>query len=201
VNSRISAPARHPFLLTIATLTLVACGGGGLSGEYTPPDGGGGFFEKLAFTSGKKVQITFMGQTRELTYQVDGKTLKIISPNASETQIFTMDNAGCIDGGGMIGRYCRSGGAAASGSGRELAGTWEAKAPGGSFRLTFAGGNKVQMTMQDDGGSPETHDGSYTVSGNTVTISSPGGMPIQLTRKGGSLEATMGGLTMTFTQR
>ena len=40
------------------------------------------------------------------------------------------------------------------------------------------------MTMQDDGGNPESHDGSYSVSGNQVTISAAGGVPLQFTRKG-----------------
>jgi hypothetical protein len=171
-----------------------------LSGTYAAT-GGGGFFEKLTFTSGKTVEITFMGQTRELTYQVDGKKLKIISPNAAETQIFTIDNAGCFDGGGLLGKYCKVGGNTATGSGGStgnLSGIWEAKAPGGSFRLTFAGNGKVQMTMQDGGGNPESHDGSYSVSGSLVTISAPGGVPLQLTRKGNALEGAFGGLTMTF---
>jgi hypothetical protein len=196
-------PLSHrPSLLALVPLLLAACGGGGLSGIYTAT-GGGGFFEKLNFTSGTKVEITFMGQTRELTYRVDGRTLKIQSPSA-ETQIFTIDNAGCFDGGNLLGKYCRMGGNSATGSGgskADLSGIWEAKAPGGSFRLTFAGDGKVQMTMQDDGGNPESHDGSYSVSGNQVTISAPGGVPLQLTRKDNTLEGAFGGLTMTFTKQ
>lgn len=193
----------HRSPLAVLALLFAACGGGGLSGVYTPT-GGAGFFEKLTFTSGKTVEITFMGQTRELTYQVDGKKLKIISPNSAETQIFSLDNTGCFDGGGLLGKYCRTGGnsaTASSGSTGSLAGIWEAKAPGGSFRLTFSAGGKVQMTMQDDGGNPESHDGSYTLSGSQVTISAPGGVPLQLTHKGNTLEGAFGGMTMTFTQQ
>ncbi len=144
-----------------------------------------------------------MGQTRELAYEVNGKKLKIISPNSAETQIFSIDNAGCFDGGGLLGKYCKAGGIPAGESrsgGGSIAGTWEAKAPGGTFKLIFAGSNEVTMTMQDDGGNPESHQGSYSVSGNDVIISAPGGVPMHLTRKGNSLEGAFGGLTMTFTR-
>jgi hypothetical protein len=107
------------------------------------------------------VEITFMGQVREIGYETDGKTLKIINPNAGETQVFTIDSAGCFDGGGLIGTYCKADGIAAALSGRGLTGTWEAKAPGGSFRLTFAEDNKVKLTVADDGGTPESQEASY----------------------------------------
>jgi hypothetical protein len=184
----------------VLTLSLAACGGGGLSGAYTP-SGGYGFFEKMNFTSKNKVEITFMGQVREIGYETDGKTLTIINPNAGETQIFTIDNAGCFDGGGLIGKYCRADGMATALAGRGLAGTWEAKAPGGSFRLTFAADNKVKLTVADDGGTPESQDASYEVSGNQVTVSAPGGVPIQLTRNGQALVGNFGGVSITFTQR
>ena len=184
----------------VLTLSLAACGGGGLSGTYTPK-GGNGFFEKMTFTSGDKVEITFMGQVREIGYETDGKTLKIINPNAGETQVFTLDSAGCFDGGGLIGTYCKADGIAAALSGRGLTGTWEAKAPGGSFRLTFAEDNKVKLTVADDGGTPESQEASYAVSGNQVTVSAPGGVPIQLTRNGQALVGNFGGVTITFSQR
>ena len=191
--------SQRPILVALSLL-LAACGGGGLSGTYTP-SGGAGFFEKLTFTSDKTAEITFMGQTREIGYEVDGKRLKIINPNAGETQIFTIDDTGCFDGGGFIGKYCRTDGIAALLSGRELAGTWEAKAPGGSLRLTFGEGNKVRLTIADNSGTPQTDDVNYEVAGNRVTISAPGGPAVELIRKGDSLTGDFGGLTVTFTHR
>ncbi|HEU5217390.1 MAG TPA: hypothetical protein VFU23_01955 [Gemmatimonadales bacterium] len=183
--------------LLLFTITLAACGGGGLSGSYTP-SGGAGFFEKMNFTSGKKVEITFMGQTRELGYALAGKKLKIISPDAGETQIFSMDGAGCFDGGGLLGKYCPSGGIVAVARAGSLTGTWEAKAPGGSFRLTFEAGDKVTLTMADEGGAPQNEAGTYEVSGDRITIRGPTGNALDLTRKGASLEGAFGGLTITF---
>ena len=200
MNSRSSTPIRRASPLLFPALLAAACGGG-LSGTYSPVEGG--FFQALDFTSGDKVQVTFMGQTREIGYQVDGKKLRIINPDAGQTQIFSIDDAGCLDGGGFIGKYCPSGAKASPGGApaHGIAGTWESRAPGGSFRLTFAADNTVRVTVADDGGTPESQEASYEISGDRVTISAPGGVPIQLTRKGRSLEGNFGGLTMTFTQQ
>jgi hypothetical protein len=89
-------------IVLVLTVALVGCGKK-LSGTYTPSDNG--IFEKLTFTSGNKVEITVFGSTSEVSYEVDGNKLKIT--NAGQTQVFTIDDKGCLDGGGMIGKYCK----------------------------------------------------------------------------------------------
>ncbi len=199
MNRHRPPPARRPSPLTFGTLLLAACGGGGLSGTWTP-SGGAGFFEKLTFISADKVEITFMGQTKELAYELEGKKLRLIT-QAGEIQIFSRDGDGCLDGGGMLGKYCQRDGIAALLTGRELTGTWEARAPNGSLRLTFVDGNRVRLTIANERGTPQSGHANYEVSGDQVTISAPGEPTVQLTRKGESLKGDFGGLTVTFTHR
>lgn len=85
-----------------SALLLAACGNS-LSGKYEGGDHG--FLDSLNFTSGDKVELTFMGMTKEGTYSRDGKKVKIT--NGNDTQILTIDDNGCLDGGGMLGKYCK----------------------------------------------------------------------------------------------
>jgi hypothetical protein len=85
-------------------LVLGACGGGGMSGVYEPPNGEG-FFDRLTFHGGGTVDITFMGATKEATWKREGDRLTIT--NDGETQVFAIDDQGCADGGGLLGRYCK----------------------------------------------------------------------------------------------
>src|SRR5947207_11187534 len=88
-------------LAAAAGLFLAACGRG-VTGTYTGEDG---FFDKLTFKSGGKVEITFMTMTREATYVVESDRIRIT--NSGDTQTFTIDEQGCLDGGGLLGRYCK----------------------------------------------------------------------------------------------
>lgn len=72
----------------------------GLSGRYE----GEGFFDHLEFRDGGKVEIGFMGSVAEADYVVEGDRVKIT--RAGETQVFQRAGDGCVDGGGMLGRYC-----------------------------------------------------------------------------------------------
>lgn len=82
---------------------LAGCGIGGLNGTYTPDERG--FFDKLTFTSSDKVEITFFGSTAEGSYVVSGDKLKITVNN--QTQVLTIGKNGCLEGGGLIGTYCK----------------------------------------------------------------------------------------------
>lgn len=75
----------------------------GLQGAYVGQ--GNAFFDQLTFTSGSTVEIVFMGATKEAQYEVDGKKVRITA--AGETQVFTLTDKGCLDGGGMLGTYCK----------------------------------------------------------------------------------------------
>jgi hypothetical protein len=82
-----------------------------------------------------------------------------------------------------------------------LSGTYEAKQPEGTFTIDFKSGGKVEMTMQETGGKPETSNGDFLVDGNKVTIQVPGGMPLVLVKNGKVLEANMMGQILHFEKK
>ena len=86
-------------------LTLVICLAAckGLSGTYVAK--GDAFLEKIAFTSKNSVEISTMGVTQSGTFRKDGD--KVIISIAGESHVFTIDKDGCLDGGGLIGKYCK----------------------------------------------------------------------------------------------
>ncbi len=85
------------------SLLLFGCFGNGLSGTYMGQNGA--FLEKMTFISKDKVELTFMGATSEASYIKEGDKVKI--NNAGENQILTINDDGCLDGGGFIGMYCK----------------------------------------------------------------------------------------------
>ena len=87
----------------IFSLLLFSCLGSGLKGTYVVQNNA--FFEKLTFKSGHKVDIVFMGTTSEIEYELDGNKVKIT--NAGQNQILTITDDGCLDGGGIVGKYCK----------------------------------------------------------------------------------------------
>jgi hypothetical protein len=89
--------------LTAVVVLLAGCGHK-IRGTYS--GAGRGFFDKLTFESGGKVEISFMSMTKEGSYEVDGKRVKVTA--GGDTQIFTIDDHGCLDGGGLLGRYCKN---------------------------------------------------------------------------------------------
>ncbi len=97
---------RSATLLALATLLFLTGCGKGLSGTYVPNDDSfaGVLIERIVFTSGSEVEITAMGMTRGGTYTVDGDRVKITV--AGDTSIFTIAG-NCIDGGGMLGKFCK----------------------------------------------------------------------------------------------
>jgi hypothetical protein len=93
----------------LAALLACFCMGcsGGLKGTYTP-DGrsfGGALIGNMTFNSADKVEVTAMGMTHEGSYVLDGKKVKITV--AGDTTIMTIDDQGCLDAGGMIGKFCK----------------------------------------------------------------------------------------------
>ena len=85
-------------------LALLSSCGSGLEGTYVGD--GNAFFDQLIFTSGNTVEIVFMGATKEAQYSIDGKKVRIT--NADETQIFTLNDENCLEGGGILGTYCKT---------------------------------------------------------------------------------------------
>ncbi len=93
----------------LVCLALVACGQSGLSGTYVPKGGGMGnglVMQKLEFGSGDAVTITMMEQTLRGTYKLDGKQVILILNG--QQQVFALDGDGCLDGGGLYGKFCKA---------------------------------------------------------------------------------------------
>ena len=89
------------------------------------------------------------------------------------------------------------GGGSSTSSG--LSGTYEASQGTEAIVLVFKSGNAVEMTM-DSGGTKETVNGTYTMDGNKVTITTdkPDSIPMVLTRNGEVLDSPLG---MTFKKK
>ena len=88
---------------------------------------------------------------------------------------------------------CGSGGK----SGGKPSGTYVAKSAEGNMTLAFKG-QKVDVTMQEAGGQPETQQADYMVKGDEITIQVPGGVALVLTRDGNTLSGSMMGQIMHF---
>ena len=82
----------------------------------------------------------------------------------------------------------------------ELSGTYKADGAGGSMTLVFKG-RKVQLTMEESGGQPDTKEGDYMVNGKEITIQVPGGYPITLVRDGETLSGTVVGQILHFEKK
>jgi hypothetical protein len=94
--------------LLLACLALTACGRTSLSGTYLPKGGGLGnglVMEKMEFGSGGNVTLTMMQQHIRVPYKIDGKQL-LLSANGQE-MVFEIDSDGCLDGGGVFGKFCK----------------------------------------------------------------------------------------------
>jgi hypothetical protein len=187
--------------VTVAVLlcSVIGCAGSGIEGTYSGK--GTGFLQQIVFKSDGKVELTFMGMTREGTYEVEGNKVKVT--NAGTTEILTIGGDGCLDGGGIMGRYCKEGAtpAAAATSGRggsAMSGTWEARHPQGSIALAFLDGGTVRVTITESGTVNDSAEGTYSLRGDRVTVGVPGGPPLELTRKGDTLEGWMEGVGMRF---
>ena len=188
-----------------ATLAA-ACGGGGVQGRYVGK--GETFFESLTFRSDNKVEIVFINQLAEGTYEADGDAVTMTAPNGDKAR-FVVDDNGCLTNS-LVGTYCKDGSAPSSASSGNappggLAQVYEAQASEGRIALEFGAAKKVKVTMQPSGPS-EIPDGMsfdvpYEISGDEVTISLPGNERLQLTREGNDLEATMNGETVRFVRR
>jgi hypothetical protein len=89
-------------------LALAGCDSA-LSGTYTS-DGSapfGNVIKSMTFKPGGRVEVLAMGVTRELPYEREGKKIKITDERNVAT-IFTIDDNGCLDGGEMIGKFCKN---------------------------------------------------------------------------------------------
>ncbi len=91
-------------LLALLTVFMASCGGH-LSGTYVQSRGTGALTDSKMIFSGSKVQIVMMGTATECKYEKDGDQIKII--NGDKNQIITIDKDGCLDGGEIMGKFCK----------------------------------------------------------------------------------------------
>ena len=183
---------RSRCVLAAAMCTVFVACGSRVKGIYT----GDGFFDRLNFKSGGKVEITFMTMTKEGTFAVEGNKVKLTA--GGDTQVLAIDDKGCLDGGRLLGKYCKGEASGASGSSRALSGAYKAGDSTGGITLNFLQGRQVHLTMVERGARPETANGTYQMDGDKVTISVRGGLPMVLRRRGNALEGAFGGRGFTF---
>ncbi|MEO7650962.1 MAG: hypothetical protein ABIZ80_10885 [Bryobacteraceae bacterium] len=94
---------RRKAALTLVIATLSGCGSK-VHGTYSGH--GQGFLDKLTFKPRGKVEVTFMCMAKEATYVVEEDKVKVT--NAGATQVFILDDKGCLDGGRLLGKYCKA---------------------------------------------------------------------------------------------
>lgn len=181
--------------LGVGALLLSACGAR-LDGTYV--GGEMSFLESLTFKPGGKVNVTFMGMTKQGTYLVEGNQVTVTI--GADSHVFTLDD-GCLAGGGLLGNYCREGGGKSAARSDKISGAYVARIAGGSIALEFDDERVVRMIMTDPNGTEETNEASYRLNGDHVTIAGPTGERLELTRTGSVLEGSMGGLQLKFTRQ
>ena len=195
-------------------LPLLGACGGGLEGTYSGEDAATGertgFLDSITFKSGNRLEASFLGQTKQGTYSVEGKQVTIKVADDDTPELLTIMDDGCLEGRGILGRYCRGGkGNQQSASAAEqpapkqsaaLDGTYEARhaASGQGLRLDFSGDQTVTLTFIGAGAPPGVS-GPYTVDGDRISISGPPGeAPMVLTRDGDALVMTDGAESVRF---
>ena len=88
----------------LAAVSMSACGGTALEGTYTGQEGT--IIDSLTFKSGGKVDVRLIGITHEGTYEIDGDTVTVIGADGTRTPL-TIASSGCLEGGGLVGTYCK----------------------------------------------------------------------------------------------
>ena len=183
---------------------LVGCGSGSsLDGVYSGENTG--FLDKIEFVGGDKAELTFMGMTKEATYVVEDRKVKI--NQAGEVTILRIDDAGCLDGGGIIGKYCKgdaqpamaakpaeSKPAAQVPAANGLVGNRYAAGPKGDQMIVeFLDGSTVRMTVSGNAESLK-----YTTKGEKVVIRGADGNKLTMAKRGADLEGDFDGTLIVF---
>lgn len=192
----LTLPRGHS-LVALAVILLPAACGSGLEGTYSGANTG--FLDEITFRSGDKVDVKFMGMTREGTYKREGDRVTVTVGN--DTQVLTLRDDGCLDGGGLIGSYCKAGKSsksASAGGDKSVAGTWAVGGFTDKLTLQFDDDGKVQFTMESAGEYPQTAAGTYEVKKNRVIVRGLGGPELELTRQTNALVGNVQGQTLRF---
>ncbi len=103
-------PGTNCFFFTALLFSLLIITTGcdsGLSGTYTAEGNSSFRIKSIIFKSGSKAEITMMGITKEISYEMEGNKVKLKGEDNSIT-VFTIDENGCLDGGEMLGKLCKN---------------------------------------------------------------------------------------------
>ena len=177
----------HRVVLVLAALAL-GCGPS-VSGTYSGE--GTGFLEKIEFRDDEKVELTFMGMTKEGTYEIEDDRVKI--NNGGEITILKITDDDCLEGGGFIGKYCKEGSGDSSSRDDGISGSYASGGPGGGITIQFLDDERLRMSF--DGESTES---AYELDDDEVTVSAPNGERVVLHKRGSDLEGDLGGVTVVF---
>lgn len=93
-------PPTLKFLL-LCFPVLISCNR--MNGTYFGADQS--HFDKIIFTSNHTVELIFLGSIVEAEYEKEGSQVKINT--AMGKQVLNIDADGCLDGGFIMGRYCK----------------------------------------------------------------------------------------------
>ncbi|MBW4035729.1 MULTISPECIES: putative periplasmic lipoprotein [Acidiphilium] len=91
-------------LPVILLLTLAACGKH-LNGTYVAQSSSPIVGATLDFISATAVQVQVSGNTTQGTYKLENQQVVILNNN--QTQVFSIDSSGCLNGGPNIGTFCK----------------------------------------------------------------------------------------------
>lgn len=177
-------------LLLASLFASLGCGED-VSGVYSGE--GTGFLEKIEFRGDQRVELSFMGMTKEGSYEVEDGKVRI--NNGGDISILQIDGD-CLIGGGILGSYCKQGAdpdedADASAS---LAGSRYAWGPPDQqMVLEFVSDDRVRMTMEG-----ENQELDYELDGDEVTIQGVEGRELVFTRRGDELEGGMEGARISL---
>jgi len=195
----------RPLVLAgLLPLWLPACGGSdaGVGGTYAAV---GGEPVTIELKSGGEVALSAAGLGASSgTYTVNGE--RIVITVDGQPHNFIRDGDCIQDDLGMFGKLCKGGksGETANVTTRSVpttpAGIYHASNADGSFQLEFKPGNTLTLTATPAGGQPLVQDGSFTMEGDAIYATLPGGEPLVLKFVNDGYESTSFGLPLRFTK-
>lgn len=192
--------------LLFATLFLGACGSS-VEGVYSGNDSS--WLETINFRDEGRVELTFMGMTKEGTYEIEEDRVRI--NNGGDISILQIMDNGCLDGGGILGQYCKSGQSAESSSAKASSSSGDSRQQGSDglvgnryafgplgdeMIFEFISSDQVRLTIE--GESEQLH---YEARGDKVSIEGLDGNVWDFNRRGDNLEGGPAGAVMVFQKR
>jgi hypothetical protein len=145
--------------------------------------------------------LTRWGQSQEARFEVKGREVTIVHQGGASS--FVLNDQGCLEDP-LMGSFCkRSGGAGgtAAEAGGAPTGTWRAGFGGDAVVLIFQPNNKVKLELSENGTTSLSTEGDWRPTPAGITLQVPNGPPIELIRKGDTMEGAMSGTPLVFTRQ